>query len=583
MKITLDNFIFSRAAYFFRLKSPLKNKEIKEIFDTVSQHKEGRILINIIKASNSAYVYSLCLFKIHNEPSFLVNSGITEERYAFLLIIEYDNKLVIAKKNIPSLPKLLINKIENYPIQYFYSLFSQKSPTYEKLHMRSNSLSNNMIRQMSLEAVNLNTIIPAPLIARSIATKAKMRVETESVSINPTTSMISTTGNPVGINEFLLWVESIFTQLESDEVTQTQNTLLHRFSTPISLNKLKENSDISGIFIDISRLEEEMTENIKITYNSKPLDEIKLKRLFHYLRKTLIIKNNKHIRCGLELFALRINKSTISLRSRLLDKLIIHYEDESRITMTRYINTKYLFSVSFSKPQYIYAGRGCFEDRNICKNTENLFAILDTSLDFKDILSEKESNKLQQSTTEFPHTSLFSRIEKKFSTHNILICDDMRDEWADHIAINSKEIIFIHSKFNKTLGCSASALHEVISQALKNIGMLSTYTTDYMQKYDEKWMGYYEDTKIPRCRTTGKESSVSDRAYLSEMLSTINTNPNSLRKMIIAVPFLSKNKLREEIEKENMKPHIIQIIWLLNSFIGSCIDNNIQPYILCAD
>ncbi|WP_371435198.1 DEAD/DEAH box helicase [Polaromonas sp.] len=56
-----------------------------------------------------------------------------------------------------------------------------------------------------------------------------------------------------------------------------------------------------------------------------------------------------------------------------------------------------------------------------------------------------------------------------------LVCDDLGTECADFVAVNftTRQLAFIHAKVGSSSGISASAFHDVVSQALKNLVYLS--------------------------------------------------------------------------------------------------------------
>jgi hypothetical protein len=159
----------------------------------------------------------------------------------------------------------------------------------------------------------------------------------------------------------------------------------------------------------------------------------------------------------------------------------------------------------------------------------------------------------------------------------------MNDEWSDHIAIDSASdtpsISFIHSKFTKKDTYGASAFHEVVAQALKNIGRTQADKSLFKNKYDNEWNRNYENTNISR--VTGARNW----QEVELALDVVYQNPNSIKKVVLATPFLKKTNLDEELNKlalgQKCKPHYVQLIWLINTFISSCKDFGIQAHILC--
>ncbi|MER1759781.1 hypothetical protein KDA01_19320, partial [Proteus mirabilis] len=280
-------------------------------------------------------------------------------------------------------------------------------------------------------------------------------------------------------------------------------------------------------------------------------------------------KNKKRI-------SLKINLKSISLQSDILKKIKIkNKKSNNEISLTNYINKNKLLSCVFTNPNYSYWYANCFEDKKLLNNLDQFTKFLCNDYNFDSVDSEKEKPSMKSYPsylTEFPKKSLFYKIEEYFNKDDsIVICDDMGDEWADHIIMdtnsNPPSLIFIHEKFTKKETLGASAFHEVISQALKNIGRLHESESSYKEKYDKKWKNNYENTKIKRIKN-GKNWS-----EIKNSLKKINSSPDAIRKIIIAAPFFKKSTLQDEFNKfkeepsYKLKPYHIQLIWLLSTFI----------------
>lgn len=99
----------------------------------------------------------------------------------------------------------------------------------------------------------------------------------------------------------------------------------------------------------------------------------------------------------------------------------------------------------------------------------------------------------------------------------LLICDDLGDEWADFIGIDGssqpRTISFYHAKHHAvTLG--ASALHIVVSQAIKNLGRVNLSPEELGPKLP-KWEAVYTnegaETLIRRV-LRGDAATITDRS-----------------------------------------------------------------------
>ena len=97
--------------------------------------------------------------------------------------------------------------------------------------------------------------------------------------------------------------------------------------------------------------------------------------------------------------------------------------------------------------------------------------------------------------------------------------------------------------------------------------------------HNNKWIRGYEHTNIQRVRGANNWSDI------EQAIDIVNQNPNSTRKIVLATPFLRKSKLQNELDKlargQQCKPHYVQLIWLINTFISSCKEFGVQAHILC--
>jgi hypothetical protein len=94
--------------------------------------------------------------------------------------------------------------------------------------------------------------------------------------------------------------------------------------------------------------------------------------------------------------------------------------------------------------------------------------------------TKEELTALRQTAkTLFPKKSLFRaiadrRVDLPF-TDTLLICDDLGTECADFLAANleNRQLALIHAKAGEGTGISASAFHDVVAQAMKNLVYLT--------------------------------------------------------------------------------------------------------------
>ena len=89
-------------AYFYTLEKSLSERAVTQIAGEVSQGKKGRFKYStkrkIVEIDNVTLNYSLFIFELIKKPNFLLTSKYQEKKYGYLLLIEYDNYLIVNSK-----------------------------------------------------------------------------------------------------------------------------------------------------------------------------------------------------------------------------------------------------------------------------------------------------------------------------------------------------------------------------------------------------------------------------------------------------------------------------------------------------
>jgi hypothetical protein len=581
----------SKNVQFYELNKPLTKKSIEDTFKEISKERVGNYLKNgnIVKekyttTSGNQVVYSIVSYKIEAEPSFLSGTSIKEQKYAYLLLIECDDALAILKKYIDSPEKHFSAFIDEFDYEKFCHFHGDKKPEYERVTMKNMSISNAVIRSRSLEAKSLNGILSSNSSSRSIPSNFRMKVGEDSYTLTPSTSRVSHRDKKSAFDGLIDWVIEI---KEEIKVTNNQSEFLRNFASPICLREIIDSGHkVVAILIDLSDIETKVSNGTAVLSkaDNSQLNKREINKLFNRMRSPILIDGNLlKVRWVTLAGKVSYSKNLITIRNTNLDNIHVTENGADCYTIGSYVNKEKPFSAVFDSPNYSYYSKSCFEDKHLINNVQSILNIFDDSYNFSGIVTEKEKPHADN-LTRFPTTSLFRKVEDQYcAPHNIVICDDMNDEWSDHIAIDSNSAIpsisFIHSKFTKKDTYGASAFHDVVAQALKNIGRTQAEKQLFKNKYDNEWYKNYESTNISR--VTG----ANNWQELEIALDAVNQNPNSIKKIILATPFLSKTKLASELDKlalgQKCKPHYVQLIWLINTFISSCKDFGVQAHILC--
>ncbi|HFT7661086.1 TPA: hypothetical protein ACGR4R_001485 [Aeromonas veronii] len=585
----ISNLSLSKNVQFFKLNKALTKKSIQDAFKEISKDRVGKYLlndskVNYVTASGNQVAYSIVSFKIEAEPSFLAGTSVKEQRYAYLLLIECDDALAILKKYVDSPEKHFLSFINEFDYEKFCHFHGDKNPEYERVTMKNMSISNAVIRSRSLEAKSLNGIISSNSSSRSIPSNFRMKVGEDSYTLTPSTSRVSHRDKKSAFDELVDWVVEI---KEEIKITTNKSDFIRNFASPICLKDIIDlGHQVVAILIDLSEIETKVLEGIAVLSKAdgSQLNGRELNVFFNLLKSPIMVSGNLMKVKGATLSGkISYSKNLITIKNKLLDSIFVTENGSETYTVGGYLNKEKPFSAVFDSPNYSYYSKSCFEDKHLINNIQSILNIFDDNYDFSGTLSEKEKPHATN-LVRFPTNSLFRKVEDQYcAAHNIVICDDMNDEWADHIAIDSSSAIpsisFIHSKFTEKDTYGASAFHDVVAQALKNIGRTQAEKQLFKNKYDNEWHKNYESTNIPR--VTGAHNW----QEIELALDAVNQNPNSIKKIVLATPFLSKAKLAIELRKlasgNKCKPHYVQLIWLINTFISSCKDFGVQAHILC--
>ena len=270
------------------------------------------------------------------------------------------------------------------------------------------------------------------------------------------------------------------------------------------------------------------------------------------------------------------NKNSLSLSASILRKIKLE-ENGKELTLQSYINKNNLTTISFSDPQYMYFMGQCFKDGSGINEIPALLRSLVVVEDL--VLATSEKGEYKPARKKFDSDSVFGVMESYYKKSDYVFCDDLGDEWADHIVFNRKDfsVSFVHSKHGD-VSRSASNLHDVVGQAIKNIGNMDIDLRAFNRKYDDKILNNYRDGKMPRVR---KSLRGDFKSYLAEMRQDYRFN----KRCVICCSFLSKGVVEREFGKlqrgVRVPGNITQMFWILSSFIHAAKEAGVSPVIYC--
>lgn len=582
-------------AYFYKSKEELTEEFIREVFSTILSEKElSQIRCQVIKNTEEEIeiIYSLLIFDFHSQPTFLSSDYVDakEVKFAFLLIVEYRDYIIVCKRNVSGL-KEFYKKVENIDYKLLSRLFIDDKTFFNKFSLKNMDIADSALRNKILEANDLRSSISSFSASRYILNTLRISNNNEKLSLSLNTSRINKIGSKIGIHDLFTWIISTVDKIES---YVDKKTYLDIFSEPIEFESVRGDITPICLLFTIDELINDLELNLieKFVYKHNDIEkdlsystiEGLINKLTTFFEVEEVGKNKYHIINTIDkTLALKVNKKSITISSAKLNRVVIKYSDENEINMLEYINRRSNFIVSFDKPDYIYCNRKIFKDNKLMSNLE----LFESTFHGYERMSQCTSEKghFEPDATCFSDDSVFNFVENTLCADSeVLICDDLSNEWADFISVENNSVSFYHAKSKGADGLSATAFQDVVGQALKNLSFF-TPSNEQWENKKEFWSNDYKNnnvqTKITRL-SRGETVQKSIEKYIDKV-----SEPNVRKQVNIVVDFISKKKLFENLYRLRetgectKKTQIIQILWFISSLINGCNELGIDTYIHC--
>lgn len=277
--------------------------------------------------------------------------------------------------------------------------------------------------------------------------------------------------------------------------------------------------------------------------------------------------------------------SGIKLNCKLWEDILIVNSTDERYdgTLLDFFNNYQQFNVYFTDPGVVYSSRMLFRDKRLIQNIPQFLKVLQPK-DWLLRVSYEKHDRGRGSVrglNDWHQDSIFHQVEMhELGNYTHFICDDCNDEWADHIGVSDDKVTFFCSK-HKDSTDSASDFQDIVGQALKNLANLAP-TQQQMAGKVASWGGLYQTSNIPRLRSNN--GTVLDAI---DVWTANENSPNFERTMCLVVDFLSYQRFEGQLNNmavtypNNFDSELYQRLWLLSSFVSSCLDMGVRPLIYC--
>jgi len=459
--------------------------------------------------------------------------------------------------------------------------------------MRMMNLSRDGIHSSTLEAPDLARSMSTLGANRAIPTGLRIKSGDEVHTVTPNTGRIAQRDARSPLRKLLAWTLAVEQEFARPKPT---SGFIDHFASPMKLSALPAGVQPAGVMLTLAALADGLQDG---TYRRvlrqdgmgqfREVTSDGLQQVFEAAREAFEVEQDAgrywlyrtpNRRKG----ELKINKSSISVAGRLLKSFHVERMNGERLALGTVINRAQDFLVCFSDPRYAYFS-GLFFDGNLLNQIDGFMSVFVGVPALAHCTSEKGT--LTAASNQFPPDSVLGVIQQHIATgDDILMCDDLGDEWADMIGVRTSHAASSHSFYagkHKAIGLSASNFQDVIGQAQKNLAHINPINAELAAKTSGWGQTYRLKNVVTQIQRLLKGASV---AAAVTAIETVLARPITQRRMCLVISFISRAQLASaltQLKNAGTGPsQLIQLLWFVTAFIGSCRNVGAVPVVYCA-
>ena len=581
----------TKNAQFYVPKNAIDDSVINDILSAAVDNMDTgtQFVVDLFREEKSVEESDLnykCSIRVFPSvrPVYFIDEALEDRVYAFIILIEYQNYLAIFKKSCANISELIKEHFTLVDSSGLTATFDDNDVEFQKIALRNMTVSDRAMRARSYEAADLKGLLSTHSAGRSIPFYLKLRQGATTKTISGTGRLVESSQRK-SLDEIAAWVKE---QVELIENPSNGNNFLDSFAKKVELSDVLDICEPSAILVESTPLYERierdgLTLKYKTARNGNVVISSRVKnKLFAALENVYELDSECKVVGRETCTRLRKNEKSLTLTSKALTKFRV-VENGKEVTLQKFIVKNGFYSVTFTDPKFMYFMGSCFEDSSGIAEIDSILEILHPKPEVSTVTSEK--GNFTNASTEFDADSMFGVVESLHQGDDYILCDDLGIEWADHITLNKTEsnINFIHSKHGSS-STSASNLHDVVGQGIKNLGNMYFTKEQMVERINGKFSNTYNNsgnnTSISRVR---KGDAALAEGYLDGLLKDYKLH----RKCILSCSFLSKSAVAIEFSKiqggKAVSGHVIQLLWIISSFAHAVKDMNAIPIIYCAD
>lgn len=588
---------FGACAYFYKLKEGMSFSatDIRNMLAEMTASKIKRYLFNEVRqADRSKVLYSIRVFKEHPKtPGFLgvPEEGWKEQKIGYFIFLEYRSHVAILRKYC-TVPKAYADKLENIKYEDLIALFATDNTQFQTVSMQNMDASDHALRYKSYQALNLKDNISPIGTSHYYLRSVKGANDDDRFALTIGASRINKFEKDYNIHALCYWVKDTIDAIIG--VGALKSNFMKIFAKPEKYTDVYQRLEPSSLLVFYGLImavhDEQGASFFHVKNGNRTLvDDATFYRYMQQIMRsyeqvaTIVEPKCTRYFTGIDnAIEIKKRKSGIKLMNKTWKNIEIEGSIDGQYdgTLQDLINQQQLFNVYFTDTELVYNNKTLFRDTRLMSSAPHFIDVLKPKIT-RDFDYEKHSGRSPQGLNDWHADSMFKFVEDTFKQdYTYFICDDCGTEWADHIGISADRITFFVEKHKATKD-SASDFQDVVGQALKNLANLIP-SDKQLEDRREFWSGLYLTSNMQRYRSvTGSVD-----AAIAEWKKN-NLRPNCKREMCLVVDFLSHAYFKQQLDdiaNGNAVSHeaeLRQRLWLLSSFVNSCLEYGVQPLIYC--
>lgn len=604
----IEHLLIGWSGQFFTSAKRFNDAAIEGLFEALQDEVErpGKCLFRTVRRVHKAKRYSAICFPYDRQPSFLTEEvGVSDRIHGYMLVVEHGDLVAIHKSALEIPPAFKGEWLRRVGSANVERAVAKADAKFESMRLRLMSTSRQALRTKTLEADDLENAMPMASAGRYVSQRYRVRRGSTRYTATPNTGRIAQSSDRSGYKAAIDWSIEVMTELALDKGQVAP--FIKNFARPVDLASLPAAVNPTNLAIDVAELADRVFSEpplIKLTEKAgsgkfRELTVAESGELLKALDEEFVVEGARDaLRIldgpgGADLGGLKWGKTRIGLSTLSLvkaDRIYVAPADgvadgDQQTALKMYLDRENLFLVLFDDVNIAYVNGELFQD-NVMSDGGGLFLshLIPTDC-LKKVSSEK--GRFRANQKQFAATSVFGQVESTIASgDDILICDDLGDEWADFIGINTNSvppmITFYHAKHGK-LSLGAGAFHVSVSQAEKNLGRLALPQSAIEAKFvgweAEPYKNHKRVTAIARLIRGGP------RASIEQHIARLRNSPELVRRVSIVTSSLSKKAVEDvfgEIKSgKRATAHFVQLYWLLTSFFSACAEVGAVGYVIC--